>query len=423
MTKLGYKIRRLFIQNVKRIKIVEIIPKGNVVEIAGENAQGKSSTLDAIIYTLGGKEEIPIKPIRDGEKSAKVLIETDEFTVIRTWTDNDRTYLTVAANTGKSPQAFLNEKISRISFYPVSFLAMKPKEQEALLRKVSHLDTKDLEEERARLYELRKTVGYEVKRLEVFRKELGEPVYGLPDEEVSSQDLIGRINTISEQTDARNRLISKIASIHGDLKTVEERIGIKKEQIRVLQEEVAAMETAQGINTKRAEAIQKGIDELKDIEDPVPLRGDLKILEEKNALIRKNQQIAKVQNQWDDKRVEYETYTGEIHDTDTAIQERILNTKFPVEGLSVTEEGITFNNIPLSQVSQAEAIKIGLAIAEELNPELQIILIKDGSLLDKKSMKIINDYAVEKDCQIWIERVEPTSADSIIIEDGGVVKQ
>ena len=52
---------------------------------------------------------------------------------------------------------------------------------------------------------------------------------------------------------------------------------------------------------------------------------------------------------------------------------------------------------------------------------MQIVLVKDGSLLDKTSMRVIRDFAKEKDCQIWVERIEPDSQDAIIIEDGGVV--
>ena len=421
MTKLGYRIRRLFIENVKRVRIVEVIPKGDVIEIAGQNGQGKSSILDSIIYVLGGQGEIPIEPIRKGEKSAKIVLETDEFTAIRSWTANDKTYLTVAANTGKSPQAFLDSKVNKISFDPVAFMRMKPKEQEALLRQVTGLSTVDLEQERARIYEARKTVGYDVKRLEVFRKELGEPVYGLPDEEESAQDLLNRINSISEVTEKRSKLISKIAMARGDIANSDEKIKIKMEQIRQLQKEVDAIEKVKIVNIQRMDAMQKDLDDIT-VEDITPLRGELKIIEEKNKTIRMNQQINTVQNQLGDVQTQYSSHTHEIEDIDKQIQDRIRTANFPIEGLSINDDGIVFNEIPLIQASQAEQVKIALAIAESLNPELQIILIKDGSLLDKKSMGAIRSFAKEKNCQIWVERVEPDSADAIIIEDGGIVR-
>jgi len=147
------------------------------------------------------------------------------------------------------------------------------------------------------------------------------------------------------------------------------------------------------------------------------------MLEEKNKQIRNNQIISKSQNELGDAEASFNDATQEIADIDVEIQRRILETKFPLEGLSVSDGMIMYNDIPISQASQAERIKIGLAIAESLNPELQIILIKDASLLDTGSTKQIIDFAKAKDCQVWTERIDPTSKDAIIIEDGGIVNQ
>lgn len=419
MSKLKYRIRRLFVENVKRIKVVDVIPKTDVVEIAGQNAQGKSSVLDSIIYVLGGKEEIPIKPIREGEQTAKIVLETEDFTATRTFTDKG-TYLKVAANTGKSPQAYLDSKINKISFDPVEFSRKDDKEKEELLRKITGLDTKALETEKARLYELRKTVGREVERLKVFKNELGEPRYGLPDEEISSSELLTKIDNINNDNIRRNQLLNKVEMYRKDSDMLSRQIKSKEDEIKLLQTQIDNLRKSQF-------SLHNTIDELQSeagkitVEDTTALRGELMTIEETNKLIRKNQQIAIVRNQYDDKAAEYNDYTQQIHDIDTSIQELIHSTEFPIEGLSVDESGIIFNGQPISQASQAEQIKIGLAIAESLNPELQIVLIKDGSLLDKTSMKIIRDFAKQKDCQIWVERVEPDSEDAIIIEDGGIV--
>lgn len=419
MGKLKYRIRRLFVENVKRIKVVDVVPKTDVVEIAGQNAQGKSSVLDSIIYVLGGKEEIPIKPIREGEQTAKIVLETEDFTATRTFTDKG-TYLKVAANTGKSPQAYLDSKINKISFDPVEFSRKDDKEKEELLRKITGLDTKSLETEKARLYELRKVVGREVERLKVFKNELGEPVYGLADEELSSAEILSKIDKINEGNIHRNQLLSKVETYSKDSDMLIQQIQRKEEEVKLLQSQIAnlnksrlaLMDTIMDLQTEASKIV---------VEDTTALRGELMSLEETNRLIRKNQQIATIRNQHDDKAAEYNDYTQQIHDIDTSIQELIHSTEFPIEGLSVDESGIIFNGQPISQASQAEQIKIGLAIAESLNPELQIVLIKDGSLLDKASMKAIRDYAKDKDVQIWVERVEPDNSDAIIIEDGGIV--
>ena len=79
------KITQLTIENIKRISAVDIKPDGTLVEITGRNAQGKTTALDSIAYTLGGKKAAPDDPIRQGQNSAKVMVRLDNYIVERTW--------------------------------------------------------------------------------------------------------------------------------------------------------------------------------------------------------------------------------------------------------------------------------------------------------------------------------------------------
>lgn len=83
------KIISLKARNYQRLVAVEITPEGNVVTINGKNGAGKSSVLDSITAALGGvnKRDIP-KPIRDGEDSAEIALETDEL-IAEMATEND----------------------------------------------------------------------------------------------------------------------------------------------------------------------------------------------------------------------------------------------------------------------------------------------------------------------------------------------
>jgi hypothetical protein len=54
------------------------------------------------------------------------------------------------------------------------------------------------------------------------------------------------------------------------------------------------------------------------------------------------------------------------------------------------------------------------------NPELRVIRIKDGSLLDPDGMAMLKTMAQENDFQIWIERVTDMDPIAIVIEDGSV---
>ena len=81
-----------------------------------------------------------------------------------------------------------------------------------------------------------------------------------------------------------------------------------------------------------------------------------------------------------------------------------------------------FRSIPFSQASEAEKIKASMAIGLALNPQLRVLLIRDGSLLDSDSLKTIGEMAANADAQIWIERVGDGDEVSVVIEDGAVVE-
>ena len=61
------KITQFEAENIKRIRAVTVTPSENGLTIVGgKNGQGKTSALDAIIWTLGGDRYRPSKPQRDG---------------------------------------------------------------------------------------------------------------------------------------------------------------------------------------------------------------------------------------------------------------------------------------------------------------------------------------------------------------------
>jgi hypothetical protein len=81
---------------------------------------------------------------------------------------------------------------------------------------------------------------------------------------------------------------------------------------------------------------------------------------------------------------------------------------------------VTLNGFPLGQASQAEQIRVSVAIGAALNSRVRIMLVRDGSLLDEKSMKLLEELAAQYDLQVWLERVSGDDEVGILIEDGMV---
>jgi hypothetical protein len=107
---------------------------------------------------------------------------------------------------------------------------------------------------------------------------------------------------------------------------------------------------------------------------------------------------------------------------DAGKTEKLAAAKFPVDGLSFDETGVTFGGLPFEQASSAEQLRISVAIGIALNPKLKVLLIRDGSLLDADSLKLVAEMAADSDAQVWVERVDDTRKVGVVIEDGSVVE-
>jgi len=96
----------------------------------------------------------------------------------------------------------------------------------------------------------------------------------------------------------------------------------------------------------------------------------------------------------------------------------IESADFPIEGLSLDANGVLYNGIPFEQASSAEQLRVSVAMGFAMNPNLKVILIRDGSLLDDTNLAMIREMAKEAEAQIWVERVGKDKQASVIIEDG-----
>ena len=92
----------------------------------------------------------------------------------------------------------------------------------------------------------------------------------------------------------------------------------------------------------------------------------------------------------------------------------------PVKGLSFGEGEVVFNGLPLNQASDAEQLRVSIAIAMAANPKLRVLRIRDGSLLDERSLAAVATMADTQDYQIWIERVDSSGKVGVHMEDGEV---
>lgn len=403
------KIIALQAENIKRIVSVEIHPTSNVVQITGKNGQGKTSVLDSIWWALAGAKEIQKNPIRIGSDTAFIKLDLGEMVVTRNFKFNKdgevTTSLSVENKDGvkiASPQALLDKMIGDLSFDPLIFSRATPQEQFNTLKKfVPNINFDEIEKANKEDYE---------KRTELNRKAKDR-------RSAASQievDLFRGGETVDE-----TKLVEEMA-----------KASQHNADIQIRQNNRNQMK--KDIDAKRAEA-EKLLSEAASLEAKLNAAGQLPQLIDINELQSKITEARYINAQATllKQKENYETLAKQLEKESAALtdaierrnadkQSKIASAKLPIKELSFGDNEILLNGIAFNQASDAEQLKASIAIAMALNPELRIVRIRDGSLLDDESMVVLEKMATENNTQAWIERVDSTGKVGIVIENGKI---
>jgi len=418
------QIVRLTAENYKRLVAVDISPTGNIVTLAGKNAQGKTSILDAIWAALAGGDasRATKQPIRDGQESATVRLDLGDYIVTRKWTADDAGTLTVetppTADGRKqkysSPQKLLDDIVGKRAFDPLAFTRMSAGEQVQTLIATVDLpfDPAELDRERAGVFDGRADLNRQVKQLEGQLSGLSAPTDSTPDAEVSVADVIAEFEKAREHNAKGNALHdSAIAAEDVHEKATAEIVRLRDalDAAIVYEERAGAVRKSTLEATKAFKAIET---------DAISER--LGNIEQTNATVRAATEHRRTADRLAAKREEAAQFTIELQTIDKRKADALGKVKFPVEGLSFDSNGVLYNGIPFAQASAAEQLRVSAALAMASNPELRVLQVRDGSLLDSDSMKILTDLAAEREFQVWLEVVGDDPTVGIIIEDGQV---
>lgn len=411
------KILELHAENIKRLRAVTITPDPYVQVVGGRNAQGKSSVLDAIWLALaGGKaaKAVP-RPVRDGADHATVTLDLGDLKVTRTWDASGKSALRVEAADGArytSPQAMLDHLVGGLSFDPLAFTRLSAREQrEALLDLVDlDVDLDALDRERADLYAQRTDVGRQ-------GKALGDVVVdeNLPIEETSMLEVLEDLRQAQEHNSAVSAAARKVEEVEREADRARQALEEARRRLIRAEEEVAYAEAA--ANEARREQAEVG-----ERAETAPIEERMRTLEADNAAIRANNEARARAVERDRLRGDYQDLTDQINAIDEAKAQALASAAFPVEGLGFDDQGVTYQGVPFAQASSAEQIRVSVAMAMALNPELRVLRIMDGSLLDSDAMDAIRAQVADGDFQVWIERVGDADAGAVVIEDGQVAQ-
>jgi hypothetical protein len=466
------KIVSLTSENVKRLKAVRITPKGNMVQITGRNGQGKSSVLDSIWFCLAGSGVIQSAPIRKGQERAQIRLDLGDLVVTRTFrrstepgkaeTTDFTTKIIVETKDGgllRSPQAVLDGLLGTLTFDPLAFSRMKPKDQfDALRQFVPGIDFEKVDAQNradfSRRTEANRTASEARAAASMIMVPDGTPAEGV-DENALIKDLqeageknageaqraTNRANAVTRVAEFRKSGADALAAIAAKVAAEEQQCDADMvemdRQLRELRDRMearrvssadriikirTAAEAENSTKLTEAHALQSRIDAAPPMEeiDTAPLMAKIEKARKTNEAVRRAEERAKHHSVATRYETEAQDLTDKIDARNKAKRDAISAAKMPVPGLDFGDGVVLLNGVPFEQASDAERLRTSVAIGMASNPKLRVIRIRDGSLLDEDAMTLLAQMADERDFQVWVERVDSSGAVGFVLEDGEV---
>lgn len=387
----------------KRLRAVRLaLPaKGGLTAIGGRNEQGKSTVLDIVETALGGKGRVPAEPIRQGAARGSVGVAlSDGLHVERTFTAGGTSLkVTRAGMAATSPQGQLDALLGPLSFDPLAFDRLSDRDKAEQVRRVAGLDLTDLDARRKAAYDQRTDVGRAIKSWEGALAQMPPPDPNAPEAEPDTMALATALQTAQ--------------AAHAKWVGAGEQARLCAERVARLEAELAqGREALAGWRRLAAEPEP-------DMETP---RQALAGADAVRQRFRAAQERHKAEEALHQARTKQAGLTEAIAAVDAEREAAIKAADLPVEGMGFDPDtgALTLDGLPWAQGSQARRLRAALAIAEAMDPALRILLIREGSNLDDDNLRLVAEWAEERDVRVLLERVHVDRATGIVIEDGEV---
>lgn len=399
------KINSLEIENVKRIKAVQLKPTANgLTVIGGKNNQGKTSVLDSIAWALGGDKFKPSQPTRDGSVIPPHLKVTLDNGLIVERSGKNSSLKVIDPNGNKGGQQLLNEFVEQLALNLPKFMEQTNKEKAQTLLKIIGVGDMlyTLETEEQTLYNQRHSIGVIADQKEKFAKEMQE-YKGVPSEPVTATDLIKKQQDILARNGENQRKREQRDQYEKEL--VEAQTAFKNAQARLKQAEQNAM------------VARKSAENLVD-ESTSELEASIADIENLNVKIRANLDKQRAEDEAKGYREQYDELTARINETRQAKTDLLKNANLPLEGLSVEDGELTYQGQKWDNMSGSQQLIVSTAIVRKLNPNCGFVLLDKLEQLDTDTLKDFGAWLEEQGLQAIATRVSTGDECSVIIEDG-----
>lgn len=399
------KITSLELENIKRIKAVQITPTASGLTIVGgKNNQGKTSVLDAIMWILGGDRYRPSEPHRDGSVTppyGKITL-SNGLVVERKGKNSDLKVIDPSGN--RAGQQLLNEFISQFALDLPKFMNGNNKEKANTLLQVIGVGDKlyELDQKEKELYNQRRTIGQIGDQKKKYAAEL--PVFPeAPSKLISASELIHQQQEILARNGENQKKRNQLAELEAHSSQLQKQIDqLVMEQARVKKDlEIARMDAADLHDESTAE-LEKNISDIEEI----------------NRKVRVNLDKEKAETEAQEYLQKYDEFSVLLEEVRSERTDLLKGSNLPLEGLSVEDGELTYKGFKWDNLSGADQMKVGVAIVRKLNPKCGFVLLDRLEQMDMDTLNEFGAWLQQENLQVIATRVSTGDECSIIIEDG-----
>ncbi len=414
---MSVKINRLEIENVKRVKAVELEPAPDGLTIVGgKNSQGKTSVLDSIAWAVGGDRFKPSQPAREGSVTPPhIKVELSNGLLVERRGPNSSLKV-IDPNGNKGGQQLLNEFVEAFALDLPRFMQATSKEKATTLLKIIGVGEQlfELEAEEKRLYNKRHEIGQIALQKQKAADEM-QHYPTAPAEPVSASELIREQQEILARNGENQRKREQIEVLRATRARLEEQVFEFSQRLKETQAKLVDI-------TADLEIAEKTERELTD-ESTAEIEASIASIDEINARVRANQAKSLIADEAVQYQAEYDGLTASIESIRAEKLALLNGADLPLEGLSVEDGELTYRGKRWDSMSGSEQLRVATAIVRRLNPECGFVLIDKLEQLDLDTLSEFGKWLESEGLQVIATRVSTGGECSIVIEDGYAVER
>ena len=421
---MSVKINSIQLENIKRVKAVQLEPsEAGLTIIGGNNRQGKTSVLDAIVWALGGNRYKPSEPHREGsvlDPSIKLVLSNG----LRVERSGKNGALKVTdPNGNKAGQQLLDGFIAELALDLPKFMAASNKDKaETLLNIIGvgpQLHTLDRKEQE--LYNKRHSIGQIADQKKKWAAE--QPYYeDAPETLISAGELIKQQQEILLRNQKNKELRDEKATLENQVQRLQQQTSAIAQQIADLQEKHRTLLIETEEILIKLDTATKTVEELQD-ESTAELEASIQNVDAINIKVRANLDKVRAEEEAEQYQTQYSALTEEIESVRKDRMALLDGANLPLSGLSIQDGELTYKGYKWDAMSGADQLIVATAIVRQLTPDCGFVLMDKLEQMDRLTLEKFGEWLEQEGLQVIATRVSTGEECTIIIEDGYILEQ